>query len=980
MPKKTKNLAFPVVGIGASAGGLEALKSLISEIPDNLDEDIAFVVIQHLDPDHESVLDSLLGKNTEMETLKIKDDMKIEPNHVYVNPPQKKIGISDLRFKTSKVEDNNTPKLPIDHFFRSLAKDLGKKAISVVLSGTGSDGSTGLKEIKDAGGMTIAQKVEEAEYKGMPQSAINTGLVDYVLPLKEIPHKILNYIRHPYIDSPQQADIKRDQFRENAPRIFKIIRQQMDHDFSNYKKSTMKRRISRRIAVNQIENINEYYKYLKNNQKEVKNLFKDLLISVTNFFREPEVFESLQKEVLPDLLENHKNDSNLRIWVPGCSTGEEAYSIGMLLTEIGEDQGINPNIQIFATDLNQESIEFARKGIYPESIAQDISQKRLKRFFGKKGDKYKISNEIQEMVIFAKQNLIKDPPLSRMDLISCRNLLIYMNQDLQKKVIPMFHRMLKKNGVLVLGSSESIGDFTNLFKAVDKKKSIYRQKKAPEKDLEKNFGFPTLESEVTRPIQDRVQSNKELNIQKLAEEVMLEKYTHPGVLIDENYDILYFHSNTEKYLSPPKGDPSLNILEMARDKLRYKLTAASQEAKKKEETVIRKDVEVRYKNEINTIDLIVEPVSNLKDSMNLQMIIFREKTETREPKDPGEKLEINEDTEKMEENQGVKALEKELKSTKEDFQSTIEELETSNEELKSRNEELKATNEEFRSTNEELKTAREEAESTNEELTTVNQELEEKIKELSKEKNDMRNLLENIEIAIIFLDKNLQLRRFTPEATQIFNVIDSDIGRPLTDINSNIVDYENMNKDLNKVIDTLQKKSKEIRTESGDWYNMEILPYRTTENIVDGLVITFKDITKIKLRRLKRLRRLATVLEDSNDAITVQDLEGNIQEWNKGAKKMYGYSEKEAKKLNIRDIVPEKYQQKELKLIERVKSGEQIESFKTKRETKDGQVLDIWVTITKLMNEEGDIYAVATTERDLNEIKRIKETQNENNS
>ncbi len=954
-----------MVGIGASAGGLKALKKFLSEIPLDRNQDVSFVIIQHLDPDHESILDTLLEKVTDMKIHKIKEGMEIKPNCVYVNPPKMKVEISDHRFRTSEFEESDTPKLPIDYFFRSLSESIGNQAICVVLSGTGSDGSTGLKSVKGVGGMTIAQEIGQAEYKGMPQSAINTGLVDYILPVEDMAQKIFNYIKHPYMD--RETDIGKMQFREISPKIFELIRQQMGHDFSDYKDKTIRRRLNRRMAVHQLDSIVDYYDFLKSNRSEVENLFKDILITVTNFFREPEVYESLKDDVIPDLLETRSPDTTLRIWVPGCSTGEEAYSIGMLLTELREGRGIKPNIQIFATDIDSRSIEIAREGLYPESIAADVPQERLERFFEKKGDKYKINDKIRKMVVFAEQNLIMDPPLSRMDLISCRNVLIYMDRKLQRKIIPMLYYALNKEGYLILGTSESISEYNDLFESVDKKKSIFRRKETADTTRQRDWGFPNLERTPVQPKKVESEGTETFNVKELAEEMILEDYSYPGVLIDRNYEILYFHGDTEKYLSPPKGEPNLSILNMARGDLRYKLTPIIQEAKKQNTTAERKDVKLKSKDEEHVVDLIVRPVKKTEDSMELLMIIFREKAMTEKTEGAAEDNNSNEQKLSMEGNEQIEALERELKSTKESLQATIEELETSNEELRSRNEELKATNEELRSTNEELKTAREETRSTNEELTTVNQELEEKISELSQEKNDMRNLLEAIEVAIVFLDTDHQVRRFTPEATNLFNLIDSDIGRPLNDINSSIR-YENIEDDLNHVLDTLQKVNKEIQTKTGDWYEMEILPYRTTENVVDGLVLTFKDITRIKLRRLKKLRRLATVIEDSNDAITVVDMDGNIMEWNKGAERIYGYSQSEAKDMNIKNIIPEDQRQEEMELLEKVKSGKEVKSFKTKRLTKDDQILDIWMTITKLLNEEEEIYAMATTERDISEI------------
>ena len=962
------NSGFPVVGIGASAGGLQAIKGLLAELPVGTEEEVAFVIIQHMDPDHESVMASLLEKVTEMEIREIKDGLEIEPNCVYLNPPRKKIAISGGKFQTSEFDTEEVPKLPIDHFFRSLSEELEEKAISVVLSGSNADGSTGLRAVKAAGGMTLAQKESQAQYREMPRSAINTGFVDYVLPVEEMADKIFDYVRHPYIDTPAEASVKDESFENVLPEIFSLIRKEMGHDFANYKTTTIRRRIERRMAVHQIESICDYHQFLRGNRTEVKELSKDLLITVTNFFRESETFDFLKEKVLPGLVDNKPADSSLRIWVPGCSTGEEAYTLGMILTEIMEEQGIRLDTQIFATDLDGGSVEIARKGVYPESVAPDLSEERLNRFFEKKGEKYKISDRIRKMVVFAEHNLIEDPPLSGLDLISCRNVLIYMNRELHEKVIPTFHYALNQDGILLLGTSESPGEFADLFQPVDKRKSIYRRKETPGRTRVAHWEFPFSERGAPRTRDPEAEASNTPDARKLAEKTILKKYSDPGVLIDENYKIHYFHGNTEKYLAPPEGRPDMNILDMARGKLRYKLTGAISEASKGDKSATREGVRVEYSGEECLIDLIVEPVNRSPDEGNLYLVVFEEvssaveSTEKEGPEKGGSEGETEAADRRLE------ALEKELKSTKESLRATIEELETSNEELKSRNEELQATNEELRSTNEELQTAREEAQSSNEELTSVNQELKEKIDQLSQARDDMKNLLDSTEIAILFLDTDLCLRRFTPEATELFNLIESDIGRPLTDISSRL-DDQDVIEDMNGVLDTLQEVNREVITEDGDWYEMEIMPYRTTENVVDGLVVTFKDITKVKRDRLKKLRRLAAVLEDSNDAITVFNLDGDIQEWNTGAENMYGYSESEAKEMNIRELVPEGEKGKTLELIDEIRSGEPLESLETRRLTKDGRTLDIWLTLTTLTDESGQVYAVATTERDISDLK-----------
>ncbi|MFP4136638.1 MAG: chemotaxis protein CheB [Candidatus Acetothermia bacterium] len=964
---------FPVVGIGASAGGLEAIKGLLAGIPTDGEGDVAFVIIQHMDPDHESAMASLLEKVTDMEVREIEDGMEVEPNHVYINPPRKEIVISDRKFRTSEFDGEKVPKLPIDCFFRSLSEGLAEKAVGIVLSGSNSDGSTGLKAIKGGGGMTMAQEESQAEYKAMPHSAINTGFVDYVLPVEEMADKVFDYVRHPYIEASTKRGPQDKQFEEIIPKIFDLVREKTGHDFANYKRTTIRRRIERRMAVHQVKGIGDYLEFLRENRTEVEELFQDLLITVTNFFREPESFSFLKEQVLPDLLDNKPRDSDFRVWVPGCSTGEEAYSIGMLLREMMDERTEALNFQLFATDLDGDSIETARQGVYPESIAADLSNERLERFFEKKGENYKVSGAIRRMVVFAEHDLIEDPPFSGLDLISCRNVLIYMNRGLHEKVLSSFHYGLNKDGVLLLGSSESPGESLDLFHAVDKEKSVFRRKEnlAEGGVPRRKFPFPgrnNFEAE-----ENEATGKEALDPRQLAENMILKSYSDPGVLIDENYTIHYFHGNTERYLSPPEGKPDMNILEMVRGDLRYKLTGAVNEASKGGKAATREDVKLKQGGGEASVDLFVEPVRQDSGSVEYFMVIFEEDDSTGdfEPTEEPEESQVEVGSDAAEER--AEALERELEETKESLQATIEELETANEELKSRNEELQATNEELRSTNEELQTAREEAQSSNEELISVNQELKEKLNQLSQAEDDMRNLLDSTEIAILFLDTDLHVRRFTPEATELFNLIESDVGRALADISSRI-DDTGLIEDMNEVLDTLQKINREVPTEEGDWYEMEIMPYRTTENVVDGLVVTFKDITRVKRKRLKSLRRLAAALNDSNDAIMVFDLDGEVQEWNRGAEKTYGYTEAEAKEMNIRDLVPEGETRQVENLLEEAGSGKTPESLETRRLTKKGGVLDVWLTMTALTDESGEVYAVATTERDISDFKQKEKT------
>jgi len=834
---------FPIVGIGASAGGLEALEGFIANIPSGCN--IAFVIIQHLAPKHKSIMDSLLQKYTDMKILPVKDRMKVEPNCIYLNPPNKDVSIIKRSFCLMEPTRAHAVNLPIDHFFRSLAEDQAEKAICIILSGTGTDGTLGLKAIKGSGGMTMVQIESQAKYDNMPRSAIDTGMVDYILPVEKMPKELLKYAQHPYIEGAKKKITPKQKYLDFVNKIFLLIRTATGHDFSNYKQNTIRRRIERRMAVHQIGKIEQYVKYLIEKPAEVETLYKDMLITVTNFFRDPAAFDILEKKIIKQIVKDKAAEYPIRIWVPGCGTGEEAYSIAILLVEAMSKLKKHMDVQIFATDLDDVSIEYARVGSYPEAIAADVSAARLQRFFIREDSTYRIKKHIREMVIFSKQNLIKDPPFSKLDMVSCRNLLIYMDSVLQKKILPLFHYTLNPNGFMFLGSSETIGEFSNLFMSIDTKWKIFRCKNV---SIGKGIDQPILpfyEPGIEMQPAERKVELQESNIRYLAEKVILENYAPSCVLVNEKYEIIYFHGQTDKYLSPPTGEPSFNILKMIREELRYKLSTSLHDVVKQKNAFVCKGLQVKRNGGFCTIDMTVRPFTEARASGGLIMVIFEESpfVQKAPQKAPGKKKRVSVVSAESESDPRFKAIEQELVSTKEYLQTTIEELETTNEELKSTNEELQSTNEELQSTNEELETSREELQSTNEELETVNSELQGKVDELSRTNDDLNNLLGSTEIGTIFLDTNLQIKRFTPSVTELFNLIKTDIGRPVGDITAKIT-YDDLYKDAKDVLRTLSHKKSEIQTSDGKWFSMQILPYRTTENVVDGVVITFVDITE----------------------------------------------------------------------------------------------------------------------------------------
>ena len=955
-PKETED--FPVVGLGASAGGLEALEIFFTHMPP--DSGIGFVIIQHLSPTYKSMMVSLLSKNTQMTVLEIQDGMTVKTNHVYLNPPNRNVIIINGMLQLMEPVKTGGVNLPIDCFFRSLAEEMGEKAICVILSGTATDGTLGLKAVKGEGGLAVVQDPASAKYDGMPRNAIAAGIVDFILPVEKIPAELVKYVRAPYMAPSKKIMVTNGQFANYIQKIFALIRSVTGHDLSHYKQTTIRRRIERRMAIHQINKISDFVKYLQQTSSEIDILFKDMLIGITSFFRDPKAFEVLKQQVLPALLKNKPPNTPIRIWTVGCSTGEEAYSMAILFSEAMDMIKQVYNIQIFASDIDVQAIENARLGTYPDSIVADVSQDRLNQYFVKEDNTYKIKKQIRDMIVFAVQNVIKDPPFSKIDFLSCRNLLIYMDGELQKEVLPLLHYTLNPDGVLFLGPSESIGGFTDLFHPVDSKWKIFHSKKSYDKRPVDYSRIPFYRGAVSDDPHEK-KTSVETNLQNVAERIILENFSMPGVVVNERYEILNFMGKTDKYLETPVGKASFNILSMAREGLRSRLGSALHNSVRQKRTTIYEAIKIKYNGGIRIIDLTVRPLTEFAGTPAYFLVMFDDKTPSKTPvKKTGKKAE------KHEADPVVSNLERELEATKEHLQTTVEELETSNEELKSTNEELQSLNEELQSTNEELETSKEELQSTNEELVTVNTELQSKVEELSRMNNDINNMLASTDIGTIFLDIHLNIQRFTPAMTNIFNLIQTDLNRPISHITTKIR-YDHLEKDSKAVLDNLMMKEVQVQDTDGNWYSMRIAPYRTRENVIDGIVITFMDITKIKQGETA-LRRLATVVRDSNDAITVQDLKGNITEWNKGAEKMYGYSAKQALKMNVLDMVPE-HKRKEASAFVKKIQEQDVESFKTQRLTKDGKTVDVWLTVTRLVDEDGKVVAIATTERDISGMK-----------
>lgn len=971
---------FPIVGIGASAGGLAAFEAFFSGMPADTNPNMAFVLVQHLAPDHKSILTDLIRRYTRMQVSEVEDGMVVQPNCAYIIPPNRDMLFINGTLQLIEPTAPRGQRLPIDYFFRSLALDQHNKAIGIVLSGTGSDGTLGVRAIKGEGGLVMAQTPDSTEYDGMPRSAIATGLVDYELPPAEMPAQLIAYVVHAFSRPHHSGTILAPQTDHALQKIFALLRAQTGHDFSQYKPSTIHRRIERRMAVHQIDNLYRYVTQLQQMPAEVEALFRDLLIGVTNFFRDPAAFNFIEETVIPTFFVKRQPDSPIRIWTPGCSTGEEAYSLAILLAEQQEALRQRFRIQIFATDIDSQAIAIARAGVYPASIAVDLSPERLARFFTLEpgGDSYRIHKTVRDLLIFSPHSLIKDPPFSRLDLISCRNLLIYLSAELQKKLIPLFHYALKPDGTLFLGTSETVGEFHDLFGVLNRKQKIYRRQND-------HFGAlrPSLERFLPPMLAVGAVAHSPLTVKQivstlpslreLTEQALLQTIVLAAALVNAQGDILYLHGRTGQYLEPTPGEIGVsNLLKMAREGLRHELTLALHQAVETRESVQRSGLRVKTNGDFTHVDLSICQVMTSATFSNdvLLYLVILEPTPVVAPtalavmssEDATANTELSTSVDAR-----IVALKQELRAKEEFLQTSNEELETINEELKSSNEEMQSVNEELQSTNEELETSKEELQSVNEELATVNAELQNRVADLSRANNDMNNLLAGTGIGTIYVDHQLRILRFTPAATQIINLILSDIGRPVGHILSNLVGYDRLVTDTQAVLDTLIPRELEVQTTTGVWYALRIHPYRTLENVIEGAVITFVDLTEIvqareSLRQSHDMLRLAVIVRDAHDAITMQDLEGQILAWNPGAVRLYGWSEAEALRMNTRERIPIERRADDLARMPPLRPIGKLEPFCSQRITKEGSILEVWICATALINAAGLVYALATTE------------------
>jgi two-component system, chemotaxis family, CheB/CheR fusion protein len=971
--------SVPVVGLGGSAGSLAALIAFVSKIPEG--SGAAYVIVMHLSPEHECMLAEILQHETTLPVDSVNDSVSLEKDRIYVISPGKQLSITDGILKSIELKRTKGRHVTIDTFFRSLAEAHGVNATAIILSGADADGSIGLTRVKERGGLTIAQDPSEAEFDGMPSASIATGMVDWILPAAEMPARLSEYwsngrkIRLPEVTEPEstaadQAPVGGDELA--LRKVLEYLKARCGHDFSSYKRATVLRRLGRRMQVNGTPTLADYLAYMRIHPGEIGALMQDLLISVTSYFRDRESYLALES-VIPSLFNNKTKSDQVRVWVPACATGEEAYSIAILLCEYAEKLSHPPSIQIFATDLDQNAIAMARKGIYLHNIAADVPEERLKRFFTASEGGYRVKREIRDMILFAMHDLLKDPPFSRLDLVSCRNLLIYLNRDAQGQVFDIFHFALRPEGKLFLGNSENVEEITGLFEAVDKKHRLYVRKDAHRVTFPVPAGrispssamtdpgvppnmttHPSAYEEFKLPAMPLAASPADLHLR------LIERLAPPSIVVNRTYDIVHLSRSAGKYLKISGGEPSANLLKLIHPKLRTALRTLLSQAPGAKTALKCRHLTFEPGQVVN---LSVEPVDF--DSPDFFLVMFEEQEARPEQELPVSEVSASEQS-------VIRHLEEELDLLRLTWRSTVEQYEASGEELKASNEELQAMNEELRSATEELETGREELQSINEELITINQELKVKVEELGRANSDLQNLMASTKIATIFLDREMRIKRFTPSSTEIFNFIPSDQGRPLADLTHNL-DYPTMRQDATGVLADLNMIEREVKDMDGKWFLIRMSPYRTTEDKIAGVVITFIDITERK-KNAESQRWLSAIVESSSDAIMSFTMDGNIISWNKGAERVFGYSADEIVNKPVAVLAPESRQDEASDILRKLREGEVIESFETERLRKDGKTIDVFLSVSVMRDDSGKIVGATEIGQDISvRIKAVRD-------
>jgi two-component system CheB/CheR fusion protein len=873
--------SFPIVGVGASAGGLEAVTQLLKFLPG--DTGMAFVLVQHLDPTHESALTVLLSRQTLMEVREAKNNLRLEPNHIYIIPPNKLMLLQKRRLKLSPRTDGRNDRTPVDYFFCSLAKEANGRTIGIILSGNGADGTLGLQAIKSAGGITFAQEEKSAKYPSMPGSAVAAGCVDFVLSPEKIAQE-LNHIAGDFKNATPKTEIKNHRPGEERAfdDILVLLRQRTAVDFAHYKYATLRRRIDRRLVLHKLHSLVEYRDFLRGHGGEIKELFNDILIHVTGFFRDADVFRMLKKKLFPRLLRSKKPEDPIRIWVPGCSTGEEVYSIAMILTEVMGGNKMHHTVQIFGTDINERGLEKARAAFYPENIESQISAERLRQFFTRINGGYRINKAIRELCIFARQNVTIDPPFSNLDLISCRNVLIYLGPALQRKVLPIFHYALHSAGLLMLGASETIGSFSDLFALADKKGKVYSKKAG---QMRPAVSFSHLMPEVgnsggeSLPAAHEPISPAISDVQKQADRILVTNFGPASVVINKHFEALHFRGRTGLFLEHSQGEANLNLFKMAREGLLLDLRAVVAKAVKQSMRARQEGIRVQQNGHFIECSIEVIPFAVPPSQEKFYLVLFLPAKELPAETDDNKTQRIKKAHHRTSDLTELANLREELAATRESLQSIIQEQEATNEELRSANEEVLSSNEELQSTNEELQTAKEEMQSTNEELTTLNDELESRNSELEQVNNDLQNLLASVNIPVIILNSDLRIRRFTAIAGKMFKLIPGDAGRPITDI-AIPLDIAVLEKEIVEVLETLAPKDLELQDKQGHWWSARIRAYKTTDHKIDGAVIALVniDVIKTSMEGINQSRLFAEAIVNTvrepllvlNEKLTVQ--------------------------------------------------------------------------------------------------------------
>ncbi len=956
---------FYTVGIGASAGGLEALEKFFSTMPS--DGNIAFVIIQHLSPDYKSHMVELLSKHTPMPVYEAEDGMTIASNSIYLLPRRKNMTIFKGKLYLVDYDRSRGLNMPIDIFLQSLAEDQGERAIGIILSGTGSDGTRGIRTIKEVGGMVMAQD-ETAKFDGMPRSAVATQLVDYILSPEAMPTSLLNYVRHPRLAVDPLVRPKIIDNEDMMGKLFALLQKENGVDFTGYKPNTIIRRVERRMSINQIDKLPDYVRYLQRSSAECKALSKEFLISVTRFFRDPEAFDYLQQNILPILLTDKPANAQIRVWVAGCATGEEAYSLAILLQEYMEQAGRHLDVKIFATDLDKEALEYASQGYYPASIVADVFPERLQKYFVKKGENYEISRQIRSMVVFAHQNIIKDPPFSKIDLISCRNLLIYLQPELQKKVLATFQFSLKPGGYLLLGTSETVGEYVTAFHSEHNKWKIYKSQGGQPAWID--YGKDIGQRQTTREVfgVQRYQQPKIIDDWRSREaslRALVERVMPPSVVVDDNYNVLHAFGDIYQYLRIPLGyQVNFNLLSMAQEDLSMPLSTALHRTLRDDEEVIYRNIKFQDDKQ-PPLNLTARPYRDPNTHQRQVLLIFEPASSAEQPEPSGEVFDIDESA-----SERIHDLEQDLQYTKENLQATIEELETSNEELQATNEELLAANEELQSTNEELQ-------SVNEELLTVNTEYQVKIRELTALNDDMNNLLSNTDVGVIFLDSELHLRKFTPAAQDVVNLLDQDVGRPFSHFTHDLKNFDLVQM-ARRSLETVSEVEQNVQSEHGTWYQIKAIPYQTHASLFDGVVLTLVDITTVKEVELliDNIDLARSYLEAVGILVLALDERGKVTFINQAGCEILGYSKEELLGRNwFATCLPADDRDEIFEVFQEMVNGqlESVGKYENSVIRRDGQRRYInWVN-TIIRDDEGNIVGTLSSGTDITEQRRAEE-------